>query len=138
MHLLQRAVLEYLEAVPVYLVEAQPGIPQPGFVLVEGGGEQCRIGRHVAVYLYLVPRYEHGVFVAPPFLAAHPLGMEVITHAVGCRLHRNQRQRYERHRAADRAYEVIGRARRPRAPEGCFAQVGHGIVGAAYGVGVLA
>ena len=72
-HLLQRAVLEHLEAVPVYLVEAQPGIPQPGFVLVEGGGGVLAGGCRPAEGVVLgslregrvgrrrIPRRQHGL-----------------------------------------------------------------------------
>ena len=78
------------------------------------------------------------MLVAPALLAAEPFGVEIVANAVGGRFNSYESVRFEGNAAADCLHESLGRTLRRRGPESCLAQVGHGIVGAAHGVLVLA
>ena len=92
-HLRRVGILRALAAVPVYLVEAQPRVPQHAFVGVHRRCQPLGVGRLQAVNLDFVPRHEHGVLVAVAGLAAQPFGVEIRAHAVGRALHHYQRVR---------------------------------------------
>ena len=128
------AVLPSLVVIPIHLLQGASVVPQRVLILVHLAPQRLGVIDLVRVDVDLAPGHKDRLLVAASHLGAQPLVMEVVAHAVGCRLEHDDGLGLQGHTAAHAAHHLVGTVHRTRLPEGYLAQVGHLDVIAANGI----